>query len=120
LFELTWRYEERSGRTGLSRLTLYANLRGLTRPTGRRLIWPDGSAPKNRHHHQPSISELIIANDGVAVIRGLARAAEAFEDRVSRDGTVQDLARRLEPLAFLREDRHPCIDDLEDVIFSDG
>jgi hypothetical protein len=63
---------------------------------------------------------LIVANHGVTVIRILTRAAEAFEYGVGRDWTIKDFARGSEPLSFLGENRHSRIDDLEDVIFSDG
>lgn len=118
--KLAWRHEERSRRTGLARSTGHAHLSRLAGSTGPRLIRPLGAAPENRHHDQPAIGELVIANDGVSVIRRLARAPETSEDGIGGDGTVQNLASRFELFAFLRKDRHPRIDDLEDVIQADG
>jgi hypothetical protein len=120
LLQLAGRNKQRRGRTGLAHLTGDAHLRGLTGPPGLRLIGPLRAAPEDRHHYQPAISKLIIANYRVAIVGGLARAAEASKKRIGRDRPVQGLARCSEPLSFLGEDRHPRIDDLEDVVQADG
>src|SRR5436309_5265836 len=78
-----------------------------------RLIRPLPTARKDRHHDQPAIGQLIVAHDGITVVVRFARAAEALEQGVRRDGTVDDFA-------VLPKDRHAGIDDLEDVVASHG
>src|SRR5262249_206731 len=114
------RYNQRSRRARLTRLTGRANSRGIACATGLRLIRTDGPPPENRHHYQPAISELIITHDGVAIVRCLTCPAEAFEDIVSRDGAVENFARRVVLPAFLREDGYARIDRLHNVIRPDG
>ena len=77
------------------------------------LIGSDCAASKRRHYDQPTIRELIVAHDRIAVVRRFARAAEAFEDGVVRHGAIQDFA-------LLVENRHPRVDGLHHVIRSDG
>jgi hypothetical protein len=121
LNRLPWRRnEQRNGCAWLTRLTRHAQLRGIAGATGLRLIGTDSPSPEDRHHDQPAIGELVITHDRVAVVRGLARAAEAFEDRVGQDWAVENLASRVEPLALLREDGHPRIDGLHNVVWPDG
>ena len=60
--------------------------------------------------------ELVVANDRVAVGARFADAAEAREHRVG--APVRGRATVVLPL--FREDRHLRVDDLEDVIGTDG
>jgi len=71
------------------------------------------AAREYRHHDEPAIRQLIVADYGVAIVVRFARAAEALEQDVRRDRAVDDLA-------VLPEDRHSCVDDLEDVVPSHG
>jgi hypothetical protein len=84
------------------------------------LIRSDRASPEKRHHDQPPIGELIVADNGIAVIRPLALAAKPLEEVRRLDGSVQHAAGRIEPSALLREDRRPRVHDLDDVIGSDG
>ncbi len=78
-----------------------------------RLIRTLLTACENRHHDEPAVGQLIVADDGVAVVVRFTGTAEALEQRVGRDGAVDDLA-------ILPEDRHAGVDDLEDVVTSHG
>jgi hypothetical protein len=84
------------------------------------LIRTFGSSPESGHNYQPAICQLIVANNGVAVVGGFARAAKALEDRVGGYRTVNRFPGLFEKLPLLREDRQPGVNDLEDVIFTDG
>ena len=68
---------------------------------------------KHRHHDEPAVGQLIVTDHSVAVVVRFTRAAEAPEERVRRDGAVDDLS-------VLPENRHAGVDDLEDVIAAHG
>ena len=98
---------------------------GLTSTASRalphgRLIGPHRTTAEDRHDDQPAIGELVVAHDRVAVVERLALAAEALEHVVRVHRAVQHLARRVELLALLREDRHARVHGLHDVIGADG
>ena len=63
--------------------------------------------------------ELIVADDGVAVVARFARAAEAAKHVVGVHRAIQHAPRVLVSGAPLRKDRHPRIHDLDDVIGAD-
>src|SRR4029450_14142367 len=53
----------------------------------RKLPWLD--APEDWHHDQPATGQLVVADDGVAVVARFAHAAEPLEHVVGRNGTVK-------------------------------
>src|SRR5262249_51224264 len=97
---------------GLSRVARKAYFSRITRSGRLRLIGTDGAATENRHHDQPAIGKLIVADDGVAVIIGFACAPEILEHGVCR-------YRAVESFALFREDRHSRVDDLENMVRPD-
>src|SRR5439155_13995906 len=88
------------------------------RPAG--LIAIEHGAAEDRHHDEPAIRELVIADNSVAIGARFADTAESSEQRVAADRTVQRLARRVVARALLREDRQLRVDDLHDVVWTDG
>jgi hypothetical protein len=94
-------------------------LRRFTRSPGRRLVRPNRTSPEDRHHDEPPIGELVVTNDRVSVVGGLTRAAEALENRVGRNRTVQDSAGYAKTLALLCVDCYPGVDRLHDVVGPD-
>jgi len=86
----------------------------------RRLIGTHFGAPENRHHDQPPIRDLVIADDGVPVVSRFASAAESFEDGVGRHRAVENLAAGLVLFSLLRKNREARVDHLDDVVWPDG
>src|SRR4029434_9866284 len=84
--------------------------------TGLWLIRSRRAATKDRHDDQPAIGELIVANDGITIVGGLASAAESFEDRIRSHRAIDNLAGRLELFALLRKDGDARVDDLKDMV----
>ena len=74
-------------RTGLSWSAGRAEMRGAGLPLAR-LVGPAGGASEDRHDDEPAVGELIVADDGVAVIHRLAHAPKAPEDVVRRDRAI--------------------------------
>jgi hypothetical protein len=103
----------------LTRLPGHTHLRRLPRPSGLRLIWPDGTASEDWHDDKPAVCELVIPNDSITVGPHFARASESLEDRVSRYRPVENLARRIVLFALLREDGDVRIHGLHNVIGPD-
>ena len=76
--------------------------------------------PEDRHHDQPALRELIVADHGVAVVARFTDAPEAGEHLVRGDGPVEDLPRGLVARALLRKHGQARVDDVDDVIGTDG
>src|SRR6185437_9424826 len=100
----------------LSWLSLLAQIRRFSRVGSHRFHRTARQTGEDRHDYQPAICELIVAYDSIAVVVRLARTAKSLEDVVRLDRPVQHLARRVEQCALLGIDRHPRIDELNDVI----
>jgi len=56
------------------------------------LVGSLGATTEHRHHDQPALSELIVSNDGIAVVTHFARATKSAEQDVGGHGAVQGLA----------------------------
>src|SRR5580704_1523127 len=74
---------------------------------------------KNGHDDQPSSSQLIVANDRVAVVARFTYSAEAGPDRLCQHRSIQDCSRLVVFLALFRVDCQPRIYRLHDVIGAD-
>jgi hypothetical protein len=68
---------------------------------------------ENRHYDQPAVGQLIVPYYGVAVVMRLAGSTETLEKSIGRDRTIDDLP-------VLAKDRHARVDDLKNVVSSDG
>src|SRR5262249_6371974 len=96
--------------------SLRTDVRGIPRRPSGRLIRTNRAPAEDRHYDQPAMRQLIVTNDRVSVVAGIAGAAEALEHRVRRHRTQQHLARLVVRLPLLREYREPAVHDLYDVI----
>jgi hypothetical protein len=94
-------------------------LGGLARDTYTRLVRSRWTTSKDRHNDEPTPGQLIVANNSVAIVPGLALAAESGEHGPGHHWTIQNFARRIEAFALLREDGHARVNYLDDVIGSD-
>ena len=74
---------------------------------------------KHRHHDEPSVGKLIVANHGVAAVSRVAHTAKTLEDRVRRHGSVNHCSGLVVLLAFLRVHRDTRVHDLKDVVWAD-
>jgi hypothetical protein len=74
--------KERQGSTRLTGHAGHARLRRLTGSARAHSVRPDRTAPEDRHHDEPAVGELVVADDGIAVVAGFARPAETLEDVV--------------------------------------
>src|SRR4029434_9361662 len=113
-----WRHELRR-RTRLSGDARWGDMNHAVPFPFRRLIRMRTDAAEDRHHDQPSIGELVVAHDGVAVVGRLARAGEAGKHGVVGHGAGEHRARRAVLLPLLGEDRHARIHRLHDVVGAD-
>ena len=98
-----------AGRTQMGRVA------GMRR---RGIVLPGGQATEDGHDDQPAIGQLVVADDGVAVV-DLPGVSEALEKIVGRNGAVEHLSGRIEARALLGEDRHSRVDDLDDMVRPD-
>jgi hypothetical protein len=78
------------------------------------------TAPKRRHHDEPAIGQLVITHNGVSIVHLLAGAAKTPEYIAGLTWAVKNAAGAVKSFAFLAEDSHPGVDDLNDMIGSDG
>ena len=116
----TWlRHKKRRGRSGLIGAAGHTHLGRLAGPPRFRLVRTLSAASERRHHDKPAVGQLIIADDGVAIVDRFAGAAEALEESVGRNRTVKRLAGGIELLAFLGKDGHSRIDDLKYMVRPD-
>jgi hypothetical protein len=77
------------------------------------LAWFGDNWKHDRLHEEPSIGELVVSNNGIAVGTFRARSAEALKYFVGWGGSVQGF-----PL--LRVDGEPRARDLHDVVGANG
>jgi hypothetical protein len=77
------------------------------------LAWSGANWKKDRLDEEPSIRELIVPNNGIAMGTFRARSAEAMEYFVGWGGPIQRFA-------ILVVDGEPCARDLHDVVRADG
>src|SRR5262249_9764708 len=111
---------ERRGGSGLIGFAGDAELRRFTIATGLWLIGSRCPAAKDRHHDQPTLGQLIVANHGIPGIGVFASAAQDVKEGSRLHPAVTDFAGAGKFLSFLGIDRHAGVDDLKNVVGSDG
>jgi hypothetical protein len=75
---------------------------------------------EDRQEKHPALCQLVIPDDGVSTVLRLAPTAEAGEDRIRGHRAPQHHTARAIHAAFLGEHAHRGIDDMHDVIGTDG
>jgi hypothetical protein len=84
------------------------------------LIRSHRAAAKYRHYNQPTSSQLIITNDGVAIVARFALTSESRKERLGDDGPIQNLSGLMEASALFRVDRDSRVYSLDDVVGTDS
>src|SRR5689334_538770 len=82
--------ERQTRLVGPSRRT---QLRRITRLPNRWLIGSDWATRKDRHYYQPTTSQLIVANDCIAIVARFALASKSCKHCVGYHRAIQDLPR---------------------------